>query len=435
MTSSSLALRNELKDRGIYINSRIPILKNVLLNLELSTNLKPPWFIDNKSSLVFFPFVYKNTSDGEVLVFFNDGKNKFPAVVRKNANIIFNFDPQATIEFLQKEQYLIPKKLLYQFMPLHYHIVPGRVRRYIKKILVLIAQKTADKNKLKFPSWPVETSVETIRHIFFACKSLLGNGDLEPLSSWPENKKFAVVLSHDIDTSEGFHNIDKFIRIEKRYNMRSCWFVVGQFFNAHRNQLTALMQDGFEIGCHGYVHDNKLISLGQVRMRDSLLRCADMLNKLEIKGFRSPSLLRSAELFNVLKDLFLYDSSVPDTEAFLQIAPRSGCCTVFPYKTQGKLWELPITLPLDSTLLALGYKPDKIYGIWKDKIEWIKKIGGMVQIATHSESYYSGNSDMLRVYEKLLDFISHDSDYCWIAKPQEIVAWCERCDRSILGLQ
>jgi len=127
---------------------------------------------------------------------------------------------------------------------------------------------------------------------------------------------------------------------------------------AHRRELINLTRDGFEVGCHGYVHDNKLVSLGKEDMKDSLSKAVEILKELGVKGFRSPSLLRSRQLFEALKDFFLYDSSVPDTEVFLQIAPRSGCCTVFPYLISGNLLEIPITLPLDSTLMALGFKPD-----------------------------------------------------------------------------
>jgi len=415
-------LKGGVNEKGICLNSQIPLFQNTLLSLVLNDNLMPPWQTDNKVGPIFFPTVYKNTVEGDILAFFDNEKERFPAIVRKGDKIIFNFDPQSTIDFMQSEQYLAPHKLFYRFLPVQYHLIPGRMRRYIKRLSVLIKKNISAKGGLKFPSWPIEASVETIKYVFFSCQRLLDNRDLKLSPFWPGNKKFALILSHDIDTSAGFGNIDKFIAIEKKYDWRSSWFVVGEFFKAHKKQLTAMVEDGFEIGCHGYVHDNKLTSFTKERMREDLLRGSDMLKELGIKGFRSPSLLRSRQLFEVLEGLFLYDTSVPDTEAFLQIAHRSGCCTVFPYSILDNLLEVPITLPLDSTLMALGFKPEQIYEIWKEKIEWVRKTGGIAHITTHAESYYSGNRNMLRVYERLLDFISQVPD-CWITKPADVALW------------
>ncbi|MBI5144557.1 MAG: polysaccharide deacetylase family protein [Candidatus Omnitrophica bacterium] len=422
MNDSINLLDEQLDKSGIYLNPKEVLFKNVLLNLRVSEVLKPTWLLDDEYGPVFFPVVYKNIVDGEILAFFSDGKDRFPAIVKSGNKIIFNFNADETIRFLLNEQYLKAGRLFYKLLPFHYHLVPGSLRRQIKKISVALQKKTSTAAKLKFPSWPRECSVEIIRHILFACQGLLGARQKDKFPSWPKDKKFAVALSHDIDTPAGFRNIDKFINIERKYNLRSCWFVVGEFFKSYKSQLSALVQDGFEIGCHGYVHDNKLTSLSPEKMRESLLKCTPMINALGIKGFRSPSLLRSEQLFRLLKDLFLYDTSVPDTEAFLAIAPRSGCCSVFPYKISEGLLEVPITLPLDSTFLALDYKPEEILKAWQEKIAWIKKLGGMAHLAIHAETYYSGSDNMLKVYERLLDFICNNED-SWITKPQDIALW------------
>ncbi len=422
MNSTIKIFKDGVNERGVYLNSQIPLFQNTLLTFELNEAIRPPWFSDNKSGIIFLPIVYKNIFEGDALAFFDNGKDRFPAIVKRGDKIIFNFDPQATIDFIQKEQYLVSNKLFYKFLPFQYHLVPGTIRRYIKRLSVLIQKKMSRENRLRLTSWPFEASVETIKYVFSRCQRLVGGADSQSLPPWPENKKFVVILSHDIDTDAGFRNIDKFIKIEEKYDLHSSWFVVGRLFPRHKEQLADLAQAGFEIGCHGYLHDNKLTSFSKEKMRGSLLKCSDMLRKLDIKGFRSPSLLRSRQLFEVLEELFLYDTSVPDTEAFLQIAPRSGCCTVFPYAISGKLLELPITLPLDSTLMALGFKPDQIFETWKAKIEWIKKLGGMAHIVTHAEPYYSGNKDMLSAYERFLNFISQGSDY-WIVNPRDLALW------------
>jgi len=418
-------LKDGLNEKGLYLNSRAPLFEMAVLDLELDEKLRPAWFTDNRSGPIFFPVVYKNAVKGDVLVFFIRRQDKFPAVVKQGDKIIFNFDVEATIKFLLNEQYLTPRKPLSSFLPFHYHLVPAGARMLLKKAFILAEKKIPRRDKISFPSWPVESSVEALRHIFLNCAGLLNNMDTKLFPPWPAGKKFTVILSHDIDTNEGFRNIDKFAEIERRHNFRSCWFVVGRFFAAHKEQLATLLQDGFEIGCHDYLHDNRLTLLSAGKMKDRLLKCNEMLREFAVTGFRSPSLLRSRPMFEAVADSFIYDSSVPDTELFLQTAARSGCCSVFPYVILKGLIELPITLPLDSTLIALGFSPDQIYETWKEKLAWLKRLGGIAHIDTHAESHYCGNNDILKIYEKFLTLVSGDSE-CWIAKPQEAVLWWKK---------
>ena len=49
-------------------------------------------------------------------------------------------------------------------------------------------------------------------------------------SFWKRGKKFAVVLSHDIDTEEGLLSVHKFLELEEKYNFKSTNFVVGNYY-------------------------------------------------------------------------------------------------------------------------------------------------------------------------------------------------------------
>jgi len=121
-----------------------------------------------------------------------------------------------------------------------------------------------------------------------------------------------------------------------------------------------------------------------------------------VTGFRSPGLLRTAGLFALLGRYFRYDSSVPDTEMYTGAGWRNGCCSVLPFARSGLL-EVPITLPLDASLIHYRYGPRGILRTWLDKAEWLAAVGGLAVVDTHPEPQYSGNRSMLRVYRELLD--------------------------------
>jgi len=390
------------------INRADCLLKNILVNFQPLGELKPPWLGGDGQVPIILPEIYKNSSEGEVLAYFISKQERLPAIVRTAKETVFNFDPAKTINFLLNEAYFVPKRPVYKFLPFNYQLVPGPTRRFVKQLTVLGARRKLAAEG--FPSWPIEASVETMRYILSPTK---------PYMSWPEGKKFAAIFSHDIDTHEGFANIDKFCAIEKKRGILSSWFVVASLFKNHAAELKVLKNEGFEIGCHGYLHDNKLIGLPKDKMKESIICCSQMIDSLGVLGFRSPALFHSKDLFEALDGVFMYDSSVPDTEVFLQYAPRSGCCSIFPYKTHERLLEIPITMPLDSTLLALGLSPDEMLEIWKNKINWIKKVGGVAHFLNHAESYYSGNGKMLGLYQRLVDYVCADSD-CWIARASDV---------------
>jgi len=405
----------------IRVNRDEVLSEDTLIGFEPLGSLRPEWLGEDRTIPLIFPRIYKNNCAGEVLAYFNGQNGRLPAIVLSGKDMVFNFDPKETVDFLMRESYLVPKNTGYKFLPFNYQIVPGEIRRFIKKLTVIAARKRFKLSS--FPSWPIEASVETMRHILLQGR---------PYISWPQGKKFAVILSHDIDTHEGFANVNKFIAIEKKYGLISSWFVVGSLFASHVPELKALKGQDLEIGCHGYLHDNKLVALTLSKMKESLLNCGDMIKELGVRGFRSPSLFRSRELFEALEGVFSYDTSVPDTEVFLQYAPHSGCCTVFPYRAQGALLEVPITMPLDSTLLALGLSIDEMFEIWKNKISWIKKVGGIAHFLNHAESYYSGNPKMLGLYERLADFISHDRD-CWVTKACDAAEWWSAKEKELIS--
>ena len=74
---------------------------------------------------------------------------------------------------------------------------------------------------------------------------------------------------------------------------------------------------------------------------------------------------------------------------------------------------------MDSSLIFLGYSPEEILKLWLEKLAWIKKLGGIVTVVTHSEKHFSANPEMLGVYQSLLEMIAADREV-WIATGKEV---------------
>ncbi len=75
---------------------------------------------------------------------------------------------------------------------------------------------------------------------------------------WPDNKRFALVLTHDVDTSYGNENCIKLMELEKSLGFRSTFFFVPNGYPAPKKYHDELIKNGFDIGVHGLKHDGKL---------------------------------------------------------------------------------------------------------------------------------------------------------------------------------
>lgn len=412
--------QGRLTQPRLLINDRKLIAENIELILSPAKSIKPDWLKTYPNYPINFSRVYSSNFEGEILAYFQDpqdGSNKYPAIVLNNKTVIFNFNPLETMLDLLSKNIFTNKRPIYTHLPFHYHRVPGQIRYYINRIIT--TNNVRKFRKHIYPHWPIESSIELLRYICLNCSKLISNS-LTKFPYWPDNKRYAIVLTHDIDTKCGLKKSKEVSELEKDYELRSCLYVVGTLCKSEFNALSSLIDDGFEVGIHGYNHDNKISFLNKRDIKKRLDMLIWLIERLHVKGFRSPSLLRTENLFDEVEEIFEYDSSIPDTE-IAQPSPGNGCGTVFPFYYE-KLLILPVTIPMDSTLLALGYDPKSILRIWLQKLAFIKRIGGLAVFVTHPEPHFSGNKKMFDIYKRLLDEIVKDSE-AWITLPKDVCSW------------
>lgn len=245
---------------------------------------------------------------------------------------------------------------------------------------------------------------------------------------WPENKKFALVLTHDVETSKGQKNCLPLMELEKNYGFRSAFYFVPERYKQNKVLHLHLKNQGFEIGIHGLKHDGRLF-----QNKNIFLNRAKKINKY-IKewgalGFRSPAMHHNLEWIHELN--IEYDSSTFDTDIF---EPQSdGVRTIFPFHvnhnpTKKRYIELPYTLPHDFTLFIILRK--KNIDIWIEKLDWIAKHGGMVLLITHPDymNFANNNSHYeeypAKYYEYFLDYVINNYKGCyWHALPNQVAKY------------
>jgi peptidoglycan/xylan/chitin deacetylase (PgdA/CDA1 family) len=264
-----------------------------------------------------------------------------------------------------------------------------------------------------FPGWPiepllVERAEESIRARLRESK----DAAVPLVCWWPEGRRFAWIVTHDVEGSAGVQNISRVLEVERQYGVVSSWNFVAEEYDLPDAVFNMVRDAGGEVGLHGIVHDGRLFRdrSGFERQLPAIRR---YLREWGAVGFRSPATHRNADWMPELG--CLYDSSFPDTDPF---EPQpGGCCSIFPYFLDD-LVELPLTMPQDHTLFEILREATN--RIWEEKACWLIEHHGLVNILVHPD--YVLTEERLRRYGDLLAFLA-SQDGGWHALPREVAGW------------
>lgn len=208
----------------------------------------------------------------------------------------------------------------------------------------------------------------------------------EGWKGWPEGKRFALVLTHDVESQAGLDNIERVMDLETRYGLRSSFnFIPEGPYETPVELRERLMNQGFEVGVHDLYHDGHLYE-----SREGFSEKAKSINRYLKEwgavGFRSGFMLRQLDWLHELD--IVYDASTFDTDPF---EPQpDGSHTIFPFHIQPPegvkgpgYVELSYTLPQDSTLFIL--MREQTAAIWKQKLDWVARHGGLALVNIHPD--------------------------------------------------
>ena len=247
-------------------------------------------------------------------------------------------------------------------------------------------------------------------------------------AGWPGQKKFALVLTHDVDTARGHHQCPDLKKLEERLGFRSSFNFVPEGYDVSRALRLDLSASGFEVGVHGLTHDARLF-VQKKRFDQSVPRINAILKEWNAVGFKAPCMVSNLEWISELD--IQYDSSTFDTDPF---EPKPvGVGTIFPFMFSngqgGRSYvELPYTLPQDHGLFVI--LEEKSIDIWKKKLAWIAANGGMALLTTHPDYMDFGNARKgpedysAEIYASFLEHIKTEySGQYWHALPREVASF------------
>jgi peptidoglycan/xylan/chitin deacetylase (PgdA/CDA1 family) len=264
-----------------------------------------------------------------------------------------------------------------------------------------------------FPAWPIETlRVDELKDRFRAELNATGSDRIAFLNFWPERRRFALIVTHDVEGSAGVENIPRVLELERRYGLRSSWNFVAEDYAIDAGVFSALRTAGCEIGLHGLHHDGLLFA-DRASFLAQVPRIREVMREWDAVGFRSPATHRQPAWMAELG--CLYDSSFPDTDPF---EPQpDGCCSIWPFFL-GEMVELPITMPQDHTLFEV--LKERTIRRWVEKADWLAANHGLVNVLVHPD--YLLDDRRLELYEQLLAHLTGLSG-AWHVLPRDVASW------------
>ncbi|HEX3976171.1 MAG TPA: polysaccharide deacetylase family protein [Solirubrobacteraceae bacterium] len=292
----------------------------------------------------------------------------------------------------------------------YYRLKPAIPRRIQLAMRRAYAHKQAAR---AFPAWPNEPLLLDRRDEQLRQRLDESAADrLACVGFWPDHRRFACVLTHDVEGPKGVDNIERVLEVERRYGFVSSWNFVAEWYPIPEDMFDRVRAAGGEIGLHGIKHDGRMFE-SRERFEHDLHKMRGYFESWGAVGFRSPATHRNADWMPELG--CLYDSSFPDSDPF---EPQpGGCCSIFPFM-MGDVVELPITLVQDHTLMEI-LRQDTI-DLWTRKTTWIAENHGLVNLITHPD--YLVDRRHLDMYERFLEFLARQADM-WGALPRDVAGW------------
>ncbi len=275
---------------------------------------------------------------------------------------------------------------------------------------------------------------------------------------YPDKKRFAVCLTHDIDilflsgrkiAKEYIRALKKFdikntietiisslykrksrlfnfefiMDVEKKYGAKSTFFIMAidkwDFeFNYRveelKDEIRYIIENGFEIGLHGGYETYKDID----RMKKEKERVENISLK-EVIGYRNHYLRFKIPItWELLKEAgFEYDSTFGYTE---MLGFKNGMCHPFkPFNVNSyefiDIFEFPLNI-IDETLFTrMGLSFETAWEVVSMMIDETEKNKGVITILWHNTNFFG---ERLEFYERILEYCSDKN--AWITSCEDI---------------
>jgi len=237
------------------------------------------------------------------------------------------------------------------------------------------------------------------------------------------------------------HALYSIIDTLRKYGGAPTFFIPAVVLDRHPALISELVQDGAEMGMHGYVHnDYRTLSKGEQYQQTKQAISVFEKNKIAYQGFRNPYLGWTEESLDVYATLgFDYESNVAvlldvvDLDAFSPLL-RSGYakslklfqavpCSVYVLRPhfEANLLRIPTSIPDDEMLFdrLRITDPREVGRTWGRIMQCVYDCGGLYTLNLHPERGVLCKAAL----DMLLSYTRSRPLPVWLARIGDIAKW------------
>jgi peptidoglycan/xylan/chitin deacetylase (PgdA/CDA1 family) len=233
--------------------------------------------------------------------------------------------------------------------------------------------------------------------------------------------------------------VPRLLQLFKKYNLKTTWFIPGHSIETFPKQIQMVVDDGHEIGLHGYSHENP-IAMTAHQEETVLLRCIDVIQKVTGKrptGYVAPWW----EFSNMTNELLLkhgikYDHSLMHNDFHPYYVRVGDSWTNINYEKSAEEWMKPLIRGQETDLIEIpanwylddlppmmfiktspnshGFvNPRDIEQMWRDQFDWVYREHDYAVFAMTVHPDVSGRPQVLLMLERIIEYINGHEGIEW----------------------
>lgn len=234
--------------------------------------------------------------------------------------------------------------------------------------------------------------------------------------------------------------VHRLLNLFKKYKIKTTWFVPGHSIETFPKEVQMILENGHEIGAHGYSHENPL-SMNPQQEEDVLAKSIELIKQVSGKrpdGYVAPWWeFSKITLQLLLKYDFKYDHSLMHKDFQPYYIREGDKWTKIDYEKPAKKWMKPFTKGHETNIVEIpanwylddlppmmyikkypnshGFvNPRDIEQLWIDQFKWVYREYNYAVFPITIHPDVSGRPQVLLMHERLIEYINSQTGVYWL---------------------